>query len=195
MRASGVSRRFACGFRSDVYCADEIPKENAHLVKLEWTEDKQAKLKALVEQYTSRGSSGAWRVHRWRLACISLLLGDTDDSNEIPGPWQNEWTLKPWVDSPIFRWLRQTFLPMLINEPAEYPKPDKDDPLSEALRPEQMTPENALPSVPPPEEVVLFCPLPDQVHHLKWWLMKYFADHVDIFHMYVEIGYNEQTEM
>jgi hypothetical protein len=45
-----------------------IPKENAHLVDLEWTADQQAKLKALVEKYTSRGSSGAWRVHRWRLA-------------------------------------------------------------------------------------------------------------------------------
>jgi len=31
-----------------------IPKENAHLVDLEWNEDKQAKLKTLVERYTSR---------------------------------------------------------------------------------------------------------------------------------------------
>jgi hypothetical protein len=63
MRARGVSRTFACGFRTDVHCADDIPKENAHHVNLEWTEDKQAKLKALVERYTSRGSSRAWRVH------------------------------------------------------------------------------------------------------------------------------------
>jgi hypothetical protein len=39
-----------------------IRKENAHLVDLEWTEDEQAKHMALVEKYTSRGSSGAWRV-------------------------------------------------------------------------------------------------------------------------------------
>jgi len=46
-----------------------IPKENAHLVDLECTEDKQAKLMMVVERYTSRGASGAWRVHRWWLAC------------------------------------------------------------------------------------------------------------------------------
>jgi hypothetical protein len=54
-----------------------IPKENAPLVDLEWTEDEQAKLKALVERYTSRGSAGAWRVHRWQFAFFSLVLGDT----------------------------------------------------------------------------------------------------------------------
>jgi len=41
-----------------------IPKQNAHLVDLEWTEAEKAHLKTLVERYTSRGSSGAWRVHR-----------------------------------------------------------------------------------------------------------------------------------
>jgi hypothetical protein len=40
-----------------------IPKENAHLVDLEWTEEAQAKLKSLVERYTSQGASGGWRVH------------------------------------------------------------------------------------------------------------------------------------
>jgi hypothetical protein len=43
----------------------QMPKENAHLVHLEWTENEQAKLKAMEERYTSRGSSGTWRVHRW----------------------------------------------------------------------------------------------------------------------------------
>jgi len=47
-----------------------IPKENAHLVDLEWTEDEQAILKTLVERYTLRGASGVWRVHRWRPACL-----------------------------------------------------------------------------------------------------------------------------
>jgi hypothetical protein len=47
---------------------DQIPKENAHLVDLEWTEDEQAKLKTLVERHTSRGASGGWRVHRWQRA-------------------------------------------------------------------------------------------------------------------------------
>jgi len=36
-----------------------ILKENAHLIDLEWTEDEQAKLKALVERYTSLGASSA----------------------------------------------------------------------------------------------------------------------------------------
>jgi len=62
-----------------------IPKENAHLIDLEWTDDEQAKLKALVERYTSRGAPGAWRVHRWWLACFSLVLGDTEDCNNVSG--------------------------------------------------------------------------------------------------------------
>jgi len=62
-----------------------IPEENAHLIDLEWTEDEQGKLKTLVERYTSRGASGAWRVHRWRLACFSLVLGDTEDRNKLSG--------------------------------------------------------------------------------------------------------------
>ena len=48
-----------------------IPKEKEHLIDLEWTEHKQAKLKMLVVWYTSQGASGACRVHRWRLACFS----------------------------------------------------------------------------------------------------------------------------
>ena len=60
-----------------------ISKENAHLVDLEWTEEEQAKLMTLVERYTSQGASGVWRVHRWRLASCSLVLGDTDDWNDI----------------------------------------------------------------------------------------------------------------
>jgi SNF2 family DNA or RNA helicase len=30
---------------------------------------------------------------------------------------------------------------------------------------------------------------------LKWWLTKYFADNVNIFHMYAEMGNDERTEM
>jgi hypothetical protein len=41
----------------------QIPKENAHLVDLKWTLDKQAKLNNLVERFTSRGTTGVWRVH------------------------------------------------------------------------------------------------------------------------------------
>jgi hypothetical protein len=67
-----------------------IPKEHAHLVDLDWTHGEQAKLKTLVERSTSRGASGAWRVHRWRLACFSFVLGDTEDKNDVSGPSYNE---------------------------------------------------------------------------------------------------------
>ena len=64
-----------------------IPKENAHLVDLECTEEGQAKLKTPVERCTSLGTPGVWRVHRWRLACFSLVLGDTEDRNDVLGQW------------------------------------------------------------------------------------------------------------
>jgi hypothetical protein len=38
-----------------------------------------------------------------------------------------------WVDSPIFRLLTDTFLPMLIKEPTEYPEHDEDGASNEAL--------------------------------------------------------------
>jgi len=172
-----------------------MPKENAHLIDLKWTEDEQAKLKTLVERHTSRGASGACRVHRWWLACFSLVLGDTEDRNDVSGQWYDELPLDTWVDSPIFRWLKETFLPMLVNEPAEYPEPDQDDETWEALLPEQDRYENGHPGAPPPQKAVQFCPLPGQVRHLKWWLTKFFADNVDIFHMYAEMGNDECTEM
>jgi len=171
-----------------------IPKENAHLIDLEWTEEVQAHLKTLVERYTLQGASGTWRVDRWQLACFTLVLGDIEDRNNVSGQWHDEWPLDGSVASPIFRWLRDTFLPMLVKKPAEYPEPDKDDTLREMLFPEQRN-DNALPSAPPPQKAVLFCPLPDQVRHLKWWRMKFFGDNVDIFHMYAEMGNDERTEM
>jgi len=174
-----------------------IPTENAHLVDLKWTEDEQGKLKTLVERYTSQGASEAWRVHRWCLACFSLVLGDTEDRNDVSGQWYNEWPLDTWVDSPIFRWLRDTFLPMLVKESVEYPEPDEDEasngaPLHE---PESLKSTLPRPPPPPPQKAVLFCPLPGQVRHLKWWLTKFFADNLDIFYMFAEMGNDECTEM
>jgi len=170
------------------------PKDNAHLVDLEWTEEEQAKLKNLVERYTSRGASGAWRVHRWRLACFSLVLGDPNDRNDVSGQWYNEWPLNTSRDSPILWWMRDTFLPMLVKDPAEYPEPDKDEASNEALLHEQDSTKSALPRAPPPPKAVLFCPLPGQIHHLKWRLTKCFADHLDGFYMYAEMGNDERTE-
>ena len=123
------------------------------------------------------------------------MLGDTEDRNNVSGQWYDVWPLNTWVDSPIFQWLRETFQPMLVKEPAEYPEPDLDDELRVAHLPEQDRYENALPGAPPPQEVVLICPLPAQVRHFKWWLMKFFVDNVDIFHMYAEMGIDECTDM
>ena len=172
-----------------------IPKENAHVVDLEWNEDNQAQLKTLVEIYPSQRASGAWRVHTWQLASVSLVLGDTEDRNGVSGYWYNEWPLDTWVHSPIFRWLRDTFLPMLVNKSAEYPEPDEEEASNEALLHDPESLKCTFPPVLPPQMAVLFCPLPGQGHHLKWWLTKYFVDNLDIFYMFAEMGNNERTEM
>jgi hypothetical protein len=99
------------------------------------------------------------------------------------------------VDAPIFRWLTDTFLPLLVNAPAEYPEPDEDEASNEALLHEPERYESALPCAPLPQKAVLFCPLPGQVRHLKWWLTKFFGDHLDIFYMYAEMGNDERTEI
>jgi hypothetical protein len=135
------------------------PKENAQLIDLKWTEEEQAWLKTIVDRYTSRCASRAWRVHRGLLASFALLLGDTEDRNDVSRQWHHEWPLETWVESLIFQWLRETFLPMLVNEPAESPKSDKDDASRETLLPEERY-ENAPPSALPPQKAVLFCPLP-----------------------------------
>jgi len=80
----------------------QIPNINAHLVDLEWSDDEQAKLKTPVERYTSQGTSGAWRVHRWSLACFSWVLGDTVDRNDVSRQWYDVQALNTWVDSAIF---------------------------------------------------------------------------------------------
>jgi len=91
-----------------------MPKENAHPIDFEWTEDEQAKLMVLVERYTSCGASGEWRVHcRW-LTCYLLVLGDMPNRNDVSGRWYAEWLLDDWVNSPVFECLRETFLPMLV---------------------------------------------------------------------------------
>jgi len=85
---------------------------------------------------------------------------------------------------------------MLVNKSAEYPEPDEDEASNEALLHEPESLRSTLPHAPPPsQKAVLFCPLPDQVGHLKWWLTKFFADNLDIFYMFAEMGNDERTEM
>jgi hypothetical protein len=83
---------------------------------------------------------------------------------------------------------------MFVKEPAEYPEPDQDDASRETLLPEERN-ENPPPSTPPPQKAVLFCLLPGQVCHLKWWLTKFFGDNMDIFHMNAELGNDERTDL
>jgi len=84
---------------------------------------------------------------------------------------------------------------MLGNEPVQYPKSDEDEASNEVLLHKPESTKSALLHAPPPQKAVLFCPLPGQVHHLKWWLTKYFADHLDIFYMYAKMGNDERTKM
>jgi hypothetical protein len=55
---------------------------------------------------------------------FSLVLGVKEDRNDVSGQWFGEWALDTGVDSPIFQWLRETLLPVLVKEPAEYSEPD-----------------------------------------------------------------------
>jgi len=92
--------------------------------------------------------------------------------------------------------VRVTFLPLLVNAPAEYPKTDENKASNEVLLHEQGTYTCALPGAsPPPHKTLLFCPLAGQGRHLKWWLTKDFADHLDISYIYAGMGNNEHTEM
>jgi hypothetical protein len=109
----------------------EIQKTKADLVDLELTEEDEAELKTLVERYTLWGASGPWRVHRWGLACFLLVLGNTKDRKEVSGQWRDESPVETWVESLIFQRLREIFLPMLVNESAEYPESYQDYALRE----------------------------------------------------------------
>jgi len=98
-----------------------------------------------------------------------------------------------WILWSSDRW--QTHLPMLVNQPAEYPEPDQDDASSEALLPEQENNENALSSASPPQKAVQYCSIPGQVRHLKGSPTKYLVDHMDLFHRYAEMVYEQCVEM
>jgi len=84
---------------------------------------------------------------------------------------------------------------MLVNKPAEYPGPDEDKASNQALLHEPESLKSTLPRALAPQKAVLFCPLPGQDRYLKWWLTKFFADNLDIFYMFVEMGNDEHTEM
>lgn len=92
-------------------------------------------------------------MERWQPASCTSDLGDAEDCNEVSGQWYNEWPLAAWGDSPIFRWLIETFLPTFVNIPAEYPEPEDDDTSRETFLPDDRN-ENAMPCVPRPQKAV-----------------------------------------
>jgi hypothetical protein len=87
-------------------------------------------------------------------------MGDTEDRNEVFGQWYNEWSLDTWVDARIFRSLRDTFLPILVMEPAKYSEPDEDEASNEALLHEPESNKSLFPPAPPPQKAELIYPLP-----------------------------------
>jgi hypothetical protein len=107
----------------------------------------------------------------------------------------DEWQLDISVDSAIFRWLREILLEILVKDPAENPEPDEDEASNEVLLHEPESFKRSLPPAPPPSMAVQFCPRPGQVCHLKWWLTKFFADHLDNVYMHAEMGNNQRTEI
>jgi hypothetical protein len=84
---------------------------------------------------------------------------------------------------------------MLVNAAPEYPEPDRDEALNEALLQEPESITSNWSCARPSQNVVLFCPLPGQVRHLTYWLTKYFRDDLDRLYMYAEMGNDERTEM
>jgi hypothetical protein len=95
------------------------------------------------------------------------VFGDTEHRHDAFVQWHDEFQLDTWVESPIFPWLRETLLSMLVKGPAEYPEPDQDNASRETLLPEERN-DNAPPSAPPRQNAVLFRPRCGQVRNLKW---------------------------
>jgi hypothetical protein len=88
--------------------------------------------------------------------------------------WHDNSALDPGVESPISQFLRETILQIFVKEPAQYPELDRDDTSCETLSLEERN-ENALPSTPPPQKAVVFCPLAGQFPHLMSWLTEFFG--------------------
>jgi hypothetical protein len=124
-----------------------------------------------------------------------LVLGVTEDWNDVAGQCYIESQLDTSVDSPIFRWLGDTFLPMLVNKSTDYPEPDEDEAANEALLHEPKCLESTLSRACRSQTAFPFCPLPRQVRHLKPWPTIYCLHDLDIFYMFAEMGNDKCTEM
>jgi hypothetical protein len=162
-------------------------KVKEYFVNLTWTMAEQQTLEQLVNQYKFQCEGGAYRVHRWRLACLSLVLGNTENKN-VTGEWIQSWSeINDFSEPQSFRWLREDFILMLVHDLAEYLPAELGKDLLEA--------EVIVSSNPPPQKAVLYCPLSGQVRYLKWWIQQNFGDYVNIFWMYTEMDLQERTDM
>ena len=55
-------------------------------------------------------------MHQWRLACFSLVLGNTEDKN-VSGEWIQSWSeIDDLSEPPLFQWLQEDFILMLVHE-------------------------------------------------------------------------------
>jgi hypothetical protein len=54
---------------------------------------------------------------------------------------------------------------MLVKKAVEYPEPDEEEASNMVILHNPESNKCSLPSAPPPQKAVLFCPLPGQVRH------------------------------
>jgi hypothetical protein len=85
------------------------------------------KLNTLVGRLTRCGGSAAWRGYRWRFGCFSFVLEHNLDRNDISRHWYDELAFDTWVVWLFSPWLRESFLPVQVNESTESSETDEDD--------------------------------------------------------------------
>ena len=169
-----------------------IPAEIVHQVPLEWTPEEQERLagvvKRLHEQTLTDLRGVAWRVHRWQLACFSFPLEEEGDHQEgdrhegVDYKWREEWDAANFVEGPVFRWLRG-FMGDLMTMDATIPLlDDRQQHSSDPVR------------SPLPQKAVIFCPLPGEVRHVRWWLRQNFGQ-VKVVQMLSEDSSDKRQEL
>ena len=141
-------------------------------VNTRWTEEElnlhTRKVKKLVDSKLAVMS----KIHRWRLYCFSQRLGNTGDKNDN-GEWYDDWGsnggLEYYHDSPVFRWLRNSLVPLLYDQPGAPPLPPPPSPSDAAEMQNTSVSTSKMPN-----KVVIFCGLPGQVRHTLWWFKTFF---------------------
>jgi hypothetical protein len=88
-------------------------------------------------------------VQRWQLACISLVLGETEEWNDVYRQWCNKLPFNTWVDSLRYTCLAEPLLHMCLNESAEYPELDTENTLNQVLVAVPESNKSSFPHTPP----------------------------------------------